>query len=127
MTEEETEKTVQFIVEQQAQFSADIEKLTKGQSQLADATLANTRLLNLQTNLGSFPGGPIPASKQFPTDVLLTYLLHPGTAIYVGYNSGLSNLALDQSAPNPSVFYKGNPTNRNTQLFFVKLSYLFRF
>src|SRR3982751_6553481 len=45
MTEEETEKTVQFIVEQQAQFSADIEKLTKGQSQLADATLANTGMI----------------------------------------------------------------------------------
>jgi len=54
-------------------------------------------------------------------------LLHPGTAIYVGYNTGLSNLALDQTAPTPSVFYQSNPTNRNTQLFFVKVSYLFRF
>jgi hypothetical protein len=92
-----------------------------------DATLANNQLLNLQTNLGSYGGGPIPPTKQFPTDVLLTYLLHPGTAIYVGYNSGLNNLALDQTIPTPSVFYQGSPTNRNNQLFFVKVSYLFRF
>jgi hypothetical protein len=92
-----------------------------------DATLANTRLLNLQTNLGGYAGGPIPPSKQFPTDILLTYLLHPGTAIYVGYNTGLSNLALEQTVATPSVIYQPNPTNRNAQLFFVKLSYLFRF
>lgn len=92
-----------------------------------DATLANGRLLNTQTNLGSYPGGPLMPTKQFPTDVLLTYLVHPGTALYFGYNSGLSNLALDQSGPAPSVFYQGSPTNRNAQLIFVKVSYLFRF
>jgi hypothetical protein len=92
-----------------------------------DATLANSQLLNLQTNLGGYLGGPLPPSKQFTTDVLMTYLLHPGTALYVGYNNGLSNLALDQSTPTPSVFYQGSPTNRTSQLFFVKLSYLFRF
>jgi hypothetical protein len=92
-----------------------------------DATLANTQLLNLQANLGSYAGGPLPPTKQFPADVLLTYLLHPGTAAYVGYNSGLNNLGLDQSIPTPSVFYQANPTNRNNQLFFVKVSHLFRF
>ena len=92
-----------------------------------DATLANIQLLNLQANLGSYAGGPLPPTKQFPTDVLLTYLLHPGTAVYVGYNSGLNNLGLDQTIPTPSVFYQANPTNRNNQLFFVKVSYLFRF
>jgi hypothetical protein len=92
-----------------------------------DATLANTQLLNLQTNLGGYLGGPLPPSKQFTTDILMTYLLHPGTALYVGYNNGLSNLALDQSAPTPSVFYQGSPTNRSSQLVFVKLSYLLRF
>jgi hypothetical protein len=92
-----------------------------------DATLANNQLLNLQTNLNSYVDGPIPPTKQFTTDVLMTYLLHPGTAIYVGYNNGLSNLALDQSMPSPSVFYQGSPSNRTSQLIFVKLSYLFRF
>jgi hypothetical protein len=45
----------------------------------------------------------------------------------VGYNSGLNNLALDPFTPTPSVFYQGTPTNRNSQLVFVKVSYLFRF
>jgi hypothetical protein len=92
-----------------------------------DATLANDQLLNLQTNLGSYMGGPLLPTKQFTTDVLLTYLLHPGTAVYVGYNNGLSNLGLEQSVPTPSVFYQGSPSNRTSQLFFVKFSYLFRF
>jgi hypothetical protein len=92
-----------------------------------DATLANNQLLELQTNLGSYAGGPLPPTKQFTTDVLMTYLLHPGTAVYVGYNNGLSNLALDQSLPSPSVFYQGSATNRTSQLLFVKISYLFRF
>jgi hypothetical protein len=92
-----------------------------------DATLANTQLLDLQTNLGSFDGGPVPPSRQFTTDILFTYLLHPGTAIYVGYNNGLSNLALDRSVTPPQVVYQRAPNNSNSQLFFVKLSYLFRF
>jgi len=92
-----------------------------------DATLANSQLLNLQTNLGSYLNGPLPPTKAFTTDVLLTYLLHPGTALYVGYNNGLGNLSLDQSLPTPSVFYQASPSNRNSQLVFVKLSYLFRF
>jgi hypothetical protein len=91
-----------------------------------DATLANDQLLNTQTNLGSYADGPVPPTKQFTTDVLMTYLLHPGTAIYLGYNSGLNNLRLDETLPTP-VVYQANPTNRNNQLFFVKISYLFRF
>jgi hypothetical protein len=46
-----------------------------------NATIANTSLVDLQTNLGSFDGGPIAPTKQFTTDVLFTYLLHPGTAV----------------------------------------------
>ena len=92
-----------------------------------DATLANDQLLNIQTNLGSYPGGPFPATKQFTTDVLMTYLIHPGTALYVGYNNGLSNLRLDESLSTPAVTFQDSPTNRTSQLFFVKLSYLFRF
>jgi Domain of unknown function (DUF5916) len=92
-----------------------------------DATLANDRLLNIQTNLGSYPGGPLPATKQFNTDVLMTYLLHPGTALYVGYNNGLSNLRLDDSLPISAVTLESRPANRTSQLFFIKLSYLLRF
>ena len=90
-----------------------------------NATLANTNLLDLQTNLGSYDGGPIAPSKQFTTDFLLTYLLHPGTAVYLGYNNGYSDLAL-HGLP-PSVNLQGAPNNSTTRLFFVKVSYLFRY
>ena len=92
-----------------------------------DATLANTQLLDLQTNLGSFNGGPIAPPKKFTTDILFTYLLHPGTALYVGYNDSLSNLRLDETLLPPQVLYQSSPTQTNGRLFFVKLSYLFRY
>jgi hypothetical protein len=31
-----------------------------------------------------------PTSRRFNADFLVSYLLHPGTAIYAGYNSNLS-------------------------------------
>lgn len=91
-----------------------------------NATIANTSLVDLQTNLGSFDGGPIVPTKQFTTDVLFTYLLHPGTAVYLGYNNGYSDLTLRPGAP-PFVTAQGAPNNSNSRLFFVKLSYLLRF
>jgi hypothetical protein len=90
-----------------------------------NATLANTSLLDLQTNLGSFDGGPIAPAKQFTTDLLLTYLLHPGTALYIGYNNGYTDLAL-HGFPS-SVSLQSAPNNSTNRLFFVKLSYLLRF
>ncbi len=36
----------------------------------------------------------LPTQRQFNADFLVTYLVHPGTAIYVGYNSDLQNLAI---------------------------------
>jgi hypothetical protein len=91
-----------------------------------NATIANAGLVDLQTNLGSFDGGPIAPTKQFTTDVLFTYLLHPGTALYLGYNNGYSDLTLHPGAP-PFVTAEGAPNNSTSRLFFVKLSYLFRF
>jgi hypothetical protein len=91
-----------------------------------NATIANTNLLDLQTNLGSFDGGPIAPTKQFTTDVLLTYLLHPGTAVYLGYNNGYSDLTLHPGT-SPFVTAQGAPNNSTSRLFFIKLSYLLRF
>jgi hypothetical protein len=54
-------------------------------------------------------------------------MLHPGTALYVGYNNGLNNLFLDESVIPSQVIYQRSVANSNTQLFFVKFSYLFRF
>jgi hypothetical protein len=92
-----------------------------------DATLANTELVDLQRILGSFQGGPVQAPKNFVPDFLLTYLVHPGTALYVGYNNSFSNLRLDDTVAPPQVVYQQSPFNTTGRLFFVKLSYLFRF
>ncbi len=82
-----------------------------------DATLANPALTSLQT------------TKQFNADFLLTYLVHPGTAIYVGYNSDLQNY--DPSlAVDPATFNIQRTRNgyiNDSRQFFVKVSYLFRF
>jgi hypothetical protein len=91
-----------------------------------NATLANTSLVDQQAILGSYDGGPIAATKQFTTDLLLTYLLHPGTAVYVGYNNGYNDLLLHSGAP-PFVSALGAPNNSNSRLFFVKVSYLLRY
>jgi hypothetical protein len=91
-----------------------------------NATIANASLVDLQTNLGSFDGGPIAPTKQFTTDVLFTYLLHPGTAVYVGYNNGYTDLTF-RPGPPALISPLGAPNNSTSRLFFVKLSYLLRF
>lgn len=66
----------------------------------------------------------LPTQRQFNADFLITYLVHPGTAVYVGYNSDLQNLDVL-----PHVGYSYTPKgyiNDSRQLF-VKVSYLFRF
>src|SRR5581483_8346870 len=36
----------------------------------------------------------LPTSRHVNADFLVSYLIHPGTAIYVGYNSDLQNLSV---------------------------------
>jgi len=93
-----------------------------------NATIANSQLFDVQRSLGGSDdvNGPFAPTKQFTTDVLFTYLLHPGTAIYLGYNNGYSDLRL-RPGPPPSVTAQGTPNNPTSRLFFVKLSYLLRF
>lgn len=91
-----------------------------------NATLANDRLVDVQTNLGSFPGGPVAPTKRFSSDLLFTYLLHPGTAVFFGYTDRYANLDIDRSLPFP-VFRGGSPSTSTGRQFFVKMSYLFRF
>jgi hypothetical protein len=78
-------------------------------------TIANPALTTLQN------------AKSFNGDVLFTYLVHPGTAIYVGYNSNMQNL--DRSLANtPDGLLRTRSTFLNDgRLFFVKVSYLFRY
>lgn len=91
-----------------------------------NATIGNANLLDVQRNVGGSDSGPFAPTKQFTTDVLLTYLLHPGTAVYLGYNNGYSDLNLRTGALVP-ITVQGAPNNSTSRLFFVKVSYLLRY
>jgi len=91
-----------------------------------DTTIANPFLTTLQN------------TKGFNSDVLFTYLLTPGTAIYVGYNSDLQNLdaRLQRVCAGlpcaPGQGFDGLLRTRNSFIndgrqIFIKLSYLFRY
>jgi hypothetical protein len=65
--------------------------------------------------------------KELTGDVLLTYLLHPGTALYVGYSNMLENYdraAIEQAALLERT--RAGLINTATGLF-VKFSYLYQF
>lgn len=76
--------------------------------------LANSSFTSLQT------------TKNFNGDFLLTYLVTPGTALYVGYNGNLQNMNLLPTATGSQIVRTNDFLNDGNQ-FFVKLSYLFRF
>jgi len=90
------------------------------------ATLANPGLTTL------------PSTKNFNGDVLFTYLLNPGTAIYLGYNSNLQNLdptlrgacsglnCPPGQSPDGLLRTRNSFINDGRQVF-VKVSYLFRY
>lgn len=64
-------------------------------------------------------------TKRLGGDILLTYLVHPGTALYVGYTDLYENLRLNPALP-PYLFPTGSPGTSVGRQFFVKVSYLFR-
>ncbi len=71
----------------------------------------------------------LPTQREFNADFLITYLVHPGTAIYVGYNSDLQNLNVVGETPLAPGYVTNTPRgylNDSRQLF-VKVSYMFRF
>ena len=69
----------------------------------------------------------LPTSKQFNADFLITYLVHPGTAIYVGYNSDLQNLNRNLDVDPTYGLHSSKGYINDSRQFFVKVSYLFRF
>jgi hypothetical protein len=88
-----------------------------------DSTLVNSALTSLSR------------TKQIGSQALLTWLPHPGTAIYVGYNNDLQNLdrALCKGFPG-GVCDASNTVAPRSQYFmndgrqiFIKASYLLRF
>jgi hypothetical protein len=79
-----------------------------------NATLPNATLSSLDK------------SKAVAADVLLTWLLHPGTAFYLGYTDRLENLGI-LAGPPPTLVRLNFPSTTTDRAVFVKLSYLFRF
>ena len=74
-------------------------------------------------------------TKEFASQALLTWLPHPGTAIYIGYSDDLQNL--DRSLcnrlpggacdPNNTTPPRAGPMLNDGRQVFIKASYLFRF
>jgi hypothetical protein len=63
-------------------------------------------------------------SKHVTFDLLATYLVNPGTAVYIGYTDGYDNLRIDAAGARVPI---RNPTTSTGRQVFVKASYLFRF
>jgi hypothetical protein len=78
-----------------------------------NAVLPNSALVNLDK------------TKRVTGDVLLTYLIHPGTAFYAGFTDTRENLALLGGPPTLLERIR-QPSLTTGRQFFVKLSYLFR-
>ena len=64
-------------------------------------------------------------TKNFNADFLVTYLVHPGTAIYVGYNSNLQNLDRGLVPTPTGLLTTPNGYINDGRQFFVKASTCF--
>jgi hypothetical protein len=92
-------------------------------------------IVEYDTTLANAAQTSIPRTKQWGTQALLTWLPHPGTAVYIGYNDDLQNL--DRSLCNRLQNGMCDPNNtepprslsylNDGRQVFIKASYLFRF
>jgi hypothetical protein len=80
-----------------------------------DSVLANPAFTYLET------------TRNFNADFLITYLVHPSTAVYVGYNSNLENVLLPLGNDADGQLLHGGRLKNDGRGLFVKASYLFRF
>ena len=78
-----------------------------------ESTLANPALTSLEDR------------RNLNADVLLTYMVNPWTALYVGYNGNRQNLSLIDEIGRPELIRTGRLINDANQ-FFLKFSYLIR-
>jgi hypothetical protein len=78
-----------------------------------NSVLPNSALVNLEKE------------KHLNWDALFTYMLNPGTALYVGYTDLYDNWRLDPTL-SPALRRTDFPNFNTGRQFFVKLSYLFR-
>jgi hypothetical protein len=65
-------------------------------------------------------------TKNFNADFLITYLVHPGTAVYMGYNGNLANLDRRLIPTTNGLLTTRDAFLNDSRQFFVKVSYLFR-
>lgn len=84
-------------------------------------------ILQYNTLLANPVYSGLTSPKGFNADFVVTYLVHPGTAIYVGYNSNLANLDRDAITAHTGLFQTRNRFLNDSRQVFVKVSYLFRF
>lgn len=77
----------------------------------------------LMTNSALLAGTPY---KHLTPDILLTYQLNPGTAVFCGFTSNYENIHRDPFAPY-TVGNSGPPNTLTGRQFFVKISYLLHF
>jgi hypothetical protein len=64
-------------------------------------------------------------TKRLGFDLLLTYMLNPGTALHIGYTDNYENLRMDPGV-SPYLQRSGFPDFSVGRQFFIKLSYLLR-
>ena len=64
--------------------------------------------------------------RRWAVDLLLTYLVNPGTALYIGYRDGYENVAILPGTP-PTLSWTADPTTSTGRQVFLKLSYLLQF
>ena len=77
----------------------------------------------------------LPRTKQVATQALLTWLPHPGTAIYFGYNNDIQNLDRTfcqrlpgaECDPSQPILPRSSTYLNDGRQFFLKASYLLRF
>jgi predicted porin len=64
--------------------------------------------------------------RKWSGDVLLTYLVNPGTALYIGYIDQFENIDILPGSP-PNLRRIGRPSTSVARQVFAKVSYLLRF
>ncbi|MGH9538414.1 MAG: DUF5916 domain-containing protein [Terriglobales bacterium] len=80
-----------------------------------NAVLANPAFTYLET------------TRNFNADFLITYLVHPSTAFYIGYNSNLENVLIPLGNDVDGDLLHGGRMRNDARGLFVKASYLVRF
>lgn len=120
-------KSGPFVYESQTMRSKVNYQFTRSLSARVIAQMSSTLVNPAETSLQR--------TKQFSSQALLTWLPHPGTAVYLGYTNDLQNI--DRSLcsqltgggcdPNNTALPRGDAMLNDGKQLFLKASYLFRF